>query len=265
MSYVSPNGDEIPLTASEGAELSMHRDGIIRWVAQTNHLPLGHTYHVRLRFIATQDEFPEEHRLAMDPVDIEMPVYIPPTGMRAPAVSTGQDLVMGSVDTYWSYIPGVASGNLSQRGSPAIVDTAYNYSNRDLWPWAMRTLAPAHNLNGGWLHPERNAWRGSSVGGNTMRTVVDLPASPGGKIAPLVGMVWSDDRMLNIYVNGKPLSRFDLKQTDKPSKDGYRFRIYQSDGLVPGYNVLDFRVADEAHASARWRHQPLCAMVRDPG
>jgi len=134
----------------------------------------------------------------------------------------------------------VASGNLKQQGSPAIVDTAYNYSNLELWPWAMRTLAPANNINTGWLHPERGAWGKSAVGGNTMRTVVDLPASPGGKIAPLIGMVWSDGRMLNIYVNGKPLSRFDLEQTDKPSKAGYRFRIYPDGGLVPGHNVLDF-------------------------
>jgi hypothetical protein len=240
MSYVSENGDEIQLTASEGAALSVHRDGIIRWVAQTNHLPLGRRYHLRLRFIATQDEFPEEHRLPMKPIDIELPIHIPATGMRAPAVSTGQDLAMGGVDPYWSYLPGVVNGALSQRGSPAIVDTAYNYSNRDLWPWAMRTLTPANNVNVGWLHPERAAWRASPLGGNTMRTVVDLPASPSGKIARLTGMVWSDGRMLNIYVNGRPLSSFDVDQTNKPSKEGYTFRIRQSDGLVSGQNVLDF-------------------------
>lgn len=244
MSYVSENGDEIQLTASEGAAVSLHRDGIIRWVAQTDHLPLGHKYHLRLRLFATQDEFPEAQRLPMQPIDIELPIYIPTTLTRAPAVSTGQDLAMGDIDPYWSYLKGVVSygsaGALSTRGSPAVIDTAYNYSDRQLWPWAMRTLRPGNNVNGGWLHPERAAWRESPLGGNTMRTFVALPATNNGVIAPLTGAVWSDDRMLNIYVNGRALSSFNVNQAKKPSKDGYTFRIFQTDGLVPGQNVLDF-------------------------
>ena len=244
MSYVAENGDEIQLTASEGAAFTLHRDGIIRWQAETDHLPMGHRYHLRLRFIPTQSEFPASQRLAMTPIDMELPVYIPITETRSPAVSTGQDLAMGSVDPYWTYIKGVVNyssgGALDQLGSSVIVDTTYNYSDRESWPWAMRSLRPGNNVNGGWVHPERNAWRASRVGGNTLRTFVSLPASPHGKIAPLTGAVWSDDRMLNIYVNGIPLSTFNVKQTKKPRKEGYTFNIQQRDGLDPGMNVVDF-------------------------
>jgi hypothetical protein len=244
MSYVSENGDEIQLTASEGAAFTLHRDGIIRWHVETDHLPLGHRYHLRLRFLPTQDEFPSAQRLPMTPVDMELPVYIPMTGTRAPAVSTGQDLPMGATDPYWSYLKGVvnysSAGALNEPGSPAIVDTSYNYSDRELWPWAMRSLRPGNNVNGGWLHPERSVWRTSPLGGNTMRTFVTLPATNHGKIAPLTGAVWSDERMLNIYVNGIPLSSFNVNQTKKPRKEGYTFSIHQNDGLEPGMNVLDF-------------------------
>lgn len=244
MSYVSENGDEIQLTASEGARFSLHRDGIIRWVAETDHLPLGHRYHLRLRFFATQDEFPEAQRLAMKPIDLELPITIPASGKRSPAVSTGQDLAMGDVDPYWYYIKGVpnygSAGALNLSGSSAIVDTVYNYSDRELWPWAMRTLRPGSNVNAGWLHPERAAWRASQVGANTMRTYIRLPGTDDGVVAPLTGSVWSDGRMLNLYVNGRQLASFNPKQTDKPSKDGYTFRIRQDDGLEPGPNILDF-------------------------
>src|SRR5689334_22304395 len=148
----------------------------------------------------------------MPPIDIELPIYIPTSGGRAPAVSTGQDLGMGDVDPYWTYIKGVPTGDLNKQGSPAIVDTTYNYSDRQLWPWAMRTLRPSNNINGGWLHPERAAWRDSPLGGNTMRTFVTLPATSSGEMAPLLGTVWSDDRMLNIYVNGRALSSFNVNQ-----------------------------------------------------
>ena len=244
MSYVAETGDEIQLTASEGAALALHRDGIIRWLAETDHLPLGHHYHLRLRFIPTQDEFPASQRLSMTPIDMELPVYIPIAATRSPAVSTGQDLPMGTVDPYWSYIKGVvnygAGGALDVQGGPAIVDTSYNFSDREAWPWAMRSLRPGSNINGGWLHPDRAAWRASSVGGNTLRTFVTLPASPHGKIAPITGSVWSDDRMLNIYVNGIPLGTFNVNQTKKPRKEGYTFNIQQADGLEPGVDVLDF-------------------------
>jgi hypothetical protein len=244
MSYVSDNGDEIQLTASEGAALALHRDGIIRWSAETDHLPPGHQYHIRLRFIPSQDEFPASERLAMQPIDLELPVTIPASGERAPAVSTGQDLPMGAVDPYWYYIQGVpnysSGGALNLSGAPAIVDTVYDYSDRDQWPWAMRTLRPSSNLNAGWLHPERSAWRASKVGGNTMRTFIKLPSTSDGVVAPLTGSVWSDGRLLNVYVNGRQLASFNPKQTDKPSKEGYTFRIHQSDGLEPGPNVLDF-------------------------
>ena len=73
-----------------------------------------------------------------------------------------------------------------------------------------------------------------------MRTFVTLPSTDNGTIAPLTGAVWSDDRMLNISVNGRALSSFNPNQTKKPSKEGYTFRIEQADGLVPGDNVLDF-------------------------
>ena len=246
MSYLSDNGDEIQLTASEGAAFTLHRDGIIRWHAETDHLPLGHQYHLRLRFLATQDEFPLAQQLPMTPVDMGIPGRNPllATGTRAPAVSTGQDLPMGTVDPYWYYLKGVvdytAGRALNEQGSPAIVDTSYNYSDRELWPWAMRSLRPGNNVNGGWLHPERAAWNASPLGGNTMRTFVTLPASKHGNIAPLTGAVWSDDRMLNIYVNGTALSSFNVNQTDKPRKVGYTFNIHQADGLAPGLNVLDF-------------------------
>jgi hypothetical protein len=240
MSYVSENGDEIQLSAPEGAAFTLHKDGIIRWVAQTDHLPLGHNYHLRLRFFAAQDEFPEAQRLPMKPIDIELPIYIPTTAGRAPAVSTGQDLYMGDADPYWVYIKGVPGRDLNNQGSPAIVDTAYNYSDRQIWPWAMRTLRPGNNVNGGWLHPNRAAWRESAVGPNTMRTFVTLPSTDAGAVAPLTGSVWSDGRMVAIYVNGRPLSSFDPDQTKKPSKEGYTFRIEQDDGLSGGDNVLDF-------------------------
>jgi hypothetical protein len=67
----------------------------------------------------------------------------------------------------------------------------------------MRMLRPGNNVNGGWVHPERAIWKASP-----RRTFVTLPASIHGKIAPLTGAVWSDDGMLDIYVNGIALSSF---------------------------------------------------------
>jgi hypothetical protein len=46
--------------------------------------------------------------------------------------------------------------------------------------------------------------------------------------------------LINVYVNGRQLASFNPNQTNKPSKEGYTFRIHQSDGLQPGPNVLDF-------------------------
>jgi hypothetical protein len=73
-----------------------------------------------------------------------------------------------------------------------------------------------------------------------MRTFVTLPSTDDGTVAPLTGSVWSDDKMVDILVNGKPLATFDPDQTKKPAKEGYTFRIEQEDGLTGGDNVLDF-------------------------
>lgn len=77
--YVTPSGGKIPLTAdiSEGGlGIVMHRDGVMRDLAQTDMLQPGH-YTLVIRFIAQQDEFPPSQRISMEPAQIVLPFDIP--------------------------------------------------------------------------------------------------------------------------------------------------------------------------------------------
>ena len=243
MSYVAENGDEIPIVAGEGAEFTIHRDGIIRWSAETDQLPPGHRYHLIMRFIEQQEEFSRSQRLPMRPVMVELPVRTEQIGAPPTVVSTGQDLPMGVTDPYWVYLMGVSnygsSGAYSGKSYSPIVDTAYSYNGRANYRWDCRSFKPEKNVNVGWIQIGATVYD-SPLGGNTMRQVIRLPNYKG-KIPPLRGRVWSMNHMIDIYVNGRRLRTFVPKPSGAPSqKEGVEFLITETDGLLRGNNALDF-------------------------
>ena len=170
-------------------------------------------------------------------------------------VSTGQGLSMGATDPYWHYIVGQVDysspGALLELGGPAVVDTLYDYDSGfeaiirhatgiDNFPWALRSRHPGLNLDNGWLHPTRPTWNATPRGPTTMRTFIDL-SKRNLKITQLAGTVWSDGKMVAIYINGQALVDVDTAKTlDQSRKEGYTFSISQADGLEPGVNVVDF-------------------------
>lgn len=70
--YVSEYGEIIQLTAVNGAAFTLHRDGVMRWIGETDQLTPGH-YTVVVRFTERQEEFTRPQRLPMDPVQVEIP------------------------------------------------------------------------------------------------------------------------------------------------------------------------------------------------
>lgn len=244
VSYLSDNHDETFLEGTEGSTFSLQRDGVMRWTGEADHLPPG-VYHARIRFVGNQDEFPPDQRLAVKPVEIELPFEIPEysTGVDAnPAIGTGQGLEGGTLDPYWYHIDGPVDYSradaLMDQGRPATI-----LSQSGAHPaWGMRSYRPTDGINNGWVGSSDASTTEAPLGLNVLRIYVDLSHR---KIVEdhLAGQFWADDCTNAIYVNGEELTSYiGAKKCGGEGTwlKGFPFFIGPDDGLVDGMNVIDF-------------------------
>jgi len=244
VSYLSENHDETFLEGVEGSTISLQRDGILRWTGETDHLPPG-VYHARIRFVGKQDEFPPGQRLAVKPVEVEIPFEIPEyaTGVDAmPAIGTAQGIPGGELDPYWWHIDGPVDYSrddaLMDQGRPAVVQ-----SQAGAHPaWGMRSYRPTDGINNGWVGSSDASTTEAPVGLNVLRIYVDFSHR---KITEdyLAGRFWADDCTAAIYVNGQEVTSYEGAGkcgSDGTWLKGFPFSIGAEDGLIDGENVIDF-------------------------